>query len=171
MEEPMAIRNRQSIDETAYMAEDTSVTGPNGGESQTAADGRKQEAMRLEPARRRLAAAGTSDLTRAADAELVAERIARLSEVVASAGAQDLAQGVELLAEAEDVDTLSALVGVMSLADLERAMQLARLSGELQMAGALVGRLHMPILAMHLTDRSALLGDIAIDSVLQSSAT
>ena len=42
-------------------------------------------------------AAGASDLTRAEDALLVAERVADLSSVVAAAGVVDMAQGAELL--------------------------------------------------------------------------
>ena len=72
-------------------------------------------------------AAGVADLTRAADAAVVAERMGVLSEV-AGAGELDIAQAIHLLSASEDVEVMSAVVGVMSQADLEHGLQLARLS-------------------------------------------
>ena len=87
-------------------------------------------------------AAGVADLTRAADAAVVAERMGVLSEVVAGAGELDIAQAIHLLSASEDVEVMSAVVGVMSQADLEHGLQLARLSGE-QVAGDIVDLLAM----------------------------
>ena len=85
-------------------------------------------------------ASGASNLTRAVDAQIVAERVANLGSVVAAAGTVDLAQGAELLAKSEDVAALSAVVGLMSEDDLERGLELARLAGELQAVGQVVER-------------------------------
>ena len=43
--------------------------------------------------------AGVSNLTRAVDAKIAAERMAALSQVVNAAGAQDVAEGAELPAD------------------------------------------------------------------------
>ena len=59
-------------------------------------------------------AAGVADLTQAADAAVVAERMGVLSEVVAAAGELDIAQAIHLLSASEDVEVMSAVVGVMS---------------------------------------------------------
>ena len=114
-------------------------------------------------------AAGASDLTRGADLELVADRVARIGAIVGAAGAQDVVQGAELLAEADDIETMSAVVGVMSAADLERGMELARLSGEMQAAGRIVARLQLPVLAGWLVDRGGVLNDWAVGSILRAS--
>jgi hypothetical protein len=58
-------------------------------------------------------AEGASDLTRAVDMEVVADRVAQLSDVVAEAGITDVLEGAEMLATSEDVNVLSAMVGLM----------------------------------------------------------
>ena len=70
-------------------------------------------------------ASGASDLTRAADTAFVAERVARLSDVVGEAGMVDMAQGVALLAHSEDVKVLSDMVGLMSADDMEDGLAMA----------------------------------------------
>ena len=99
-------------------------------------------------------AAGASDLTRAEDALLVAQRVSDLSNVVAVAGVVDMAQGAELLSHSEDVAAMSAIVGLMGEDDLERGLELARLAGELEAVGNVVTRLQMPVLAAFLATRS-----------------
>jgi hypothetical protein len=114
-------------------------------------------------------AAGASDLTRARDVTVVAERMSDLSGVVAAAGVTDVAQGAELLAKSEDVAALSALVGLMGEDDLERGLELARLAGELEAVGNVVTRLQMPVLAKFLAKRSASLQGVATDTIVRAA--
>jgi hypothetical protein len=125
----------------------------------------------LDSAGQIMLASGIQDLTRAADLQTVAARVASLSKVVAESGATDVAQGAEMLVAADDVETVSAVVGVMSLADLDRGMELARFSGELQAASRIVDKLKMPLLSAFLGDRSGKMGQMAVDNILLASAT
>src|SRR6476646_7313448 len=102
-------------------------------------------ALEMGRAGRAAMAAGASDLTRAQDAQIVADRVAVLSDVVATAGVVDMAEGVDLLTASEDVEVMSALVGLMSMDDLEQGLSLARLAGELWAVSDVVGLLQMPI--------------------------
>src|SRR5262249_23310333 len=108
--------------------------------------------------------------TRGVDAMVVADRVARLSEVVAAAGVRDVAQGAELLAASDDLDVFSAAVGVMGIADLEQGMALARLSGELRVAAAIVSRLEMPVLATFLARRSMWVTRMGVQTVVRAGA-
>ena len=65
---------------------------------------------------------GASDVTRAVDAQIVAERLEVLSDAVTVAGIVDVAEGAAILAELDDVGVLSALVGMMSEDDLEHGL-------------------------------------------------
>ena len=76
-------------------------------------------------------AAAASDLTRAVDAEVVADRLGALSEMVGDAGITDISQGIEMLTASEDVEAMAAVVGLMSLGDVEREHVLAGLDGPL----------------------------------------
>jgi len=122
----------------------------------------------------RLAAAelavGASKMTRAVDAELVASRMADLSEVVGEAGVVDMAQGAELLADSDDVKTIGAMISLMSAEDLEGGMELARLAGELSAVGLVTERLQMPVLAAFLDARGEQLEQIAVNAILRSSS-
>ena len=124
-----------------------------------------------ETARRETLAEGASDLTRAEDLERVAGRVGELSEIVSAAGARDLAQGVEMLVASDDIKAMSAVVAVMGAEDLEQGLALARLSGELRAAYTLVQRLHMPVLAAFLDDRSERLHYMAVETALRASST
>jgi hypothetical protein len=130
-----------------------------------------EAARGAEAARRVELAEGVSDLTRAEDLERVAGRVGELSEIVSAAGARDLAQGVEMLVASEDIKAMSAVVAVMGAEDLEQGLALARLSGELRAAYALVRRLHMPVLAAFLSDRSERLHYMAVETALRASST
>ena len=101
----------------------------------------------------RMSQPGASDLTRAADAALVAERVQQLSDVVSMAGVMDVEEGVDMLMKGGDVRTMGAIVGLMSREELDRGMELARLAGELSVAGDVVDMLEMPVLAEFLADR------------------
>jgi len=114
---------------------------------------------------------GIRHLTQAEDIALVAQRVARLSEVVGEAGARDAMEGVEMLVASDNIEAMSAMMGLMSLGDLEQGLALARISGEMRMAGDIVARLKMPVLAGFLSSRGEALNDTAIDQVVRSSAT
>ena len=114
---------------------------------------------------------GASDLTRAVDAGIVADRLSILSDVVAAAGVNDINQGAELIAAADDVDAVSAAVGLMTVDDLDKGLELARIAGELRILGKIVGKLEMPVLSAVLGDRSERLSEIAIDTILRAAAT
>ena len=126
---------------------------------------------RWRTSRRRSLPPGVADLTRAADAARVADRMGQLSEVVAAAGDVDIAQAIHLLSASEDVEVMSAVVGVMSEADLEHGLQLARLSGELRVAGDIVDLLEMPVLAGFLESRGDRVNGMAVNAVLRSTST
>src|SRR5262249_40554714 len=114
--------------------------------------------------------AGVADVTRGADAEVVAERVARLSGVVAAAGVRDVAQGAELLAASDDVQAVGAAVGVMGAVDLEQGMALGRLAGEMRVAAASASRLEMPVLAAFLATRSSALTRLGVKTVVRAAA-
>jgi hypothetical protein len=116
-------------------------------------------------------AAASSDLTRAADAALVAERVGELSEIVGEAGVVDVEEGVEMLMKGGDVKAMGAIVGLMSKEELERGMELARLAGELAVVGDVVSILDMPVLAEFLAERGEQLQDIAVDQLLRFTGT
>ena len=59
-------------------------------------------------------AAASSDLTRAEDAALAAERMQQLSDAVGVAGVVDVAEGVDMVMKGGDVRAMSAIVGLMS---------------------------------------------------------
>jgi hypothetical protein len=114
---------------------------------------------------------GAADLTRAADAKAVSERMAVLSDVVATAGVVDIAEGAEMLAASEDVGVLSALVGMMGRSDIEHGLELARLSGELYTVRDMVEALKMPVLAEFLTDRAARLHAMSVEQIRVAIST
>ena len=116
------------------------------------------------------AAAAASDLTRAVDAEVVADRLATLSDLVGVAGVNDISEGVDLLSASDDVDAMSAMVGLMSLGDVERGLELGRVAGELMTIANVVDELDMPILSAVLDDRGMQLQDIATDVILRAAA-
>lgn len=116
-------------------------------------------------------ALGASDLTRAADAAVVAERLGALSDVVGNAGVVDITEGVELLASSADVKAMSAVVGLMSVGDLDRGLELGRMSGELRTISEVVRGMQMPVLAAVLTDRGQKLQRIAADVIVRAAAT
>jgi hypothetical protein len=121
---------------------------------QAAADLSTQSAAEL--------AAGASHLTRAVDAQIVADRMATLSGAVAEAGVVDIAQGAAMLATSDDVGVMSALVGLMSLDDVDHGLELARLAGELSVVSEIVQGLQMPILSDFLILRSASVREMAV---------
>jgi enoyl reductase-like protein len=114
---------------------------------------------------------GASDLTRAEDERLMADRMCVLSQVVGAAGITDIEKGVEMLAASEDVNVVSALMGLMSLDDIEHGLELARLSGEMQTAGELVEAIRMPVLAGFLTKRSARLHEMSMEQIRNAVST
>jgi hypothetical protein len=116
-------------------------------------------------------ALGVSDLTRAVDAAVVADRLSTLSDVMGSAGVVDIAEGAELLASSDDIKSMSAVVGLMSLGDLDRGLELGRMSGELRTISEVVAGLQMPVLAAVLGDRGHQLQRIAADVIVRAAAT
>ncbi len=116
------------------------------------------------------AAAGASDLTRAVDAEVVADRLAALSEVVGEASIDDILEGEDLLDAADDVDVMSAIVGLMSLGDAERGLAVGRVAGELATLAEVADGLEMPVLALILDSRGEQLKSIAVDVMLHAAA-
>ena len=116
-------------------------------------------------------AAASSDLTRAADAAIVSEKVQELSEIVGVAGVVDVEEGVEMLMKGGDVKAMGAIVKLMSKEELERGMALAQLAGELSVAGQVVGILDMPVLAEFLQNRGQQLQDIAVDQLLRFTST
>jgi len=116
-------------------------------------------------------AAGASDLTRAVDVQVVADRMATLSEAVATAGVADIAQGAQMLAASDDVEVMSAVVGLMGVADFENGLQLARLSGELETISDVLERLQMPVLSALLDDRGELLQSMAVETIMRAGST
>ena len=116
-------------------------------------------------------AAGSSDLTRAADAALVADRMQELSEIVGAAGIVDVEEGVEMLMKGQDVRAMGAIVKLMSKEELERGLELARLAGELWTISDVAGVLDMPVLADFLEERGMRLQQIAADQLLRYTGT
>ena len=104
------------------------------------------------------------------DAEVVADRLATLSDLVGVAGVNDISEGVELLSASDDVDAMSAMVGLMSLGDVERGLELGRVAGELMTIANVVDELDMPILSAVLDDRGMQLQNIATDVILRAAA-
>jgi hypothetical protein len=116
-------------------------------------------------------AAGSSDLTRAADAAIVADRMQELSEIVGAAGIVDVEEGVEMLMKGQDVRAMGAIVKLMSKEELERGLELARLAGELWTISDVAGVLDMPVLADFLEERGMRLQQIAADQLLRYTGT
>ena len=79
--------------------------------------------------------AAASDLTRAVDAEVVADRLGVLANVVGEAGVTDIAEGAEMLMASDEVQAMSAAVGLISLGDLDRRFEIVGIAGELQTIG------------------------------------
>ena len=87
-------------------------------------------------------AAAASDLTKAVDAGIAADRMQTLSDIVGEAGVMDVAEGVDMLLKGGDVKAMGAIVGLMSWDDLDRGMELARLAGDTPVsAGIMPGAL------------------------------
>lgn len=117
------------------------------------------------------AMSAASDLTRAVDAEVIADRLATLSGVVANAGVNDVEQGAALIAASEDVEAVSAAVGLMTVDDLDKGLELGRLAGELQILGRIVAELEMPVLSAVLSDRGNRLSELAKETILRAAAS
>ena len=132
-----------------------------------------QEAADLGTDREAALAQGASDLTRAVDAGVVADRMAFLSSVVTAAGVVDVAEGIELLAQAEDVGAISAVIGLMSNEDLDAALELARMAGELSAISDLADLLQMPVLSDVMDSRGRRLHEMAVElgAALRSHAS
>ena len=164
--------SKKRLAEAAVTAEATAVVAGLAG-AETVAQGAED----LETARvliREGAASlaeGASDLTRAQDAELMAERTARVSQAVGEAGLADLAQGAEMLAASQDVDVMSAVVGLMGIEDFENGLELARLSGELETISDVLERLQLPVLSALLDARGERLQEMAVDSILRAGSS
>ena len=116
-------------------------------------------------------AAGASDLTRATDAALAAERMQQLSDIVGEAGVVDVAQGVDMLIKGGDVRAMGAIVTLMSREELDRGLELARIAGEMWTVSDLAALLDMPMLADFLEERGTRLQEIAVDQLLRSTGT
>jgi len=116
-------------------------------------------------------AAGASDLTRAADAAVVAEKVQQLSDLVGAAGIVDVAEGADMLMKGGDVRAMGAIVSLMSQEELERGLELARLAGELWTVSEVLSMLDMPVLADFLEARGEHLQDIAVDQLLRYTGT
>ena len=116
-------------------------------------------------------AAGASDLTRATDAALAAERMQQLSDIVGAAGVVDVAQGVDMLIKGGDVRAMGAIVTLMSREELDRGLELARIAGEMWTVSDLAALLDMPMLADFLEERGTRLQEIAVDQLLRSTGT
>lgn len=112
-----------------------------------------------------------SDLTRAVDAEVIADRLATLSAIVGVAGINDVEQGAELIAASEDVEAISAAVGLMTVDDLDRGLELGRMAGELEVLSRIVDDLEMPVLSALLGSRGERLTQIAADTILRAAAS
>ena len=116
-------------------------------------------------------ASGASDLTRAADAAVVAERVQVLSDIVGEAGIVDVGEGVDMLMKGGNVRAMGAIVSLMSREELERGLQLGRLAGELGTVSDVIEILDMPVLADFLGERGMLLQEIAVDQLLRYTGT
>jgi len=116
-------------------------------------------------------AAGSSDLTRAADAAIVAERVQELSEIVGAAGVVDVEEGVDMMLKGGDVKAMGAIVKLMSREELDRGLELARIAGELGTVSDVAGLLDMPVIAEFLEERGSRLQEIAVDQLLRYTGT
>jgi hypothetical protein len=152
----------RTADEMEYAAVTTALVG-----QQEVMDGaqRMQDAADLAKTSTVLAMSGAKDVTRAEDAQIIADRLDVLSDAVAVAGVVDVAEGAAILAESEDVGVMSALVGMMSEDDLEHGLELARISGELQTASDLVAELQMPVLSLFLAERAGRLHEMSLEQI------
>ena len=164
--------SKTQMAETANAMETVAVTAAIAGQMEVM-DGAElmQEAGDMARTSAALGMAGASDLTRAVDEKIVAERLGVLSDVVAGAGIVDVAEGAAILAESDDVNVMSALVGMMSEDSLDHGLELARLSGELQTVGELVAELKMPVLSAFLTARSTRLHDMSLEQIHTAVST
>ena len=116
-------------------------------------------------------AAASSDLTRAADAALVAERVQDLSEIVGVAGVVGCGRRRRHDHEGRRCERHGRDRQLMSKEELERGLELARLAGELWTVSDVVGVLEMPVLAEFLEERGPRLQDIAVDQLLRYTGT
>lgn len=108
-----------------------------------------------------------TEITRVADARVVADRMAKLNDIVAAAGVTDIAEGLALLDESEDVDLMSAMVGLMSAADLKRGLEIARIADELRAASDVTDLPKLPILSAFFQSRGGELRLTAVDVMLE----
>ncbi len=99
---------------------------------------RLQDAQAVATSGRAALVAGASDLTRAADLEVMAERTAFVSEVVRAAGAADMAQGAEILAASQDIEVQSILISGLSEEDLRLGMEMGAIAGQLAVVADVV---------------------------------
>ncbi|RIK20084.1 MAG: hypothetical protein DCC51_07965 [Anaerolineae bacterium] len=164
--------SKQTLAEAAIQADqDAKALALEGSEMENAGITTLREAGDVLTIGTAAVAAGASDLTRAVDAAVVADRLSTLSEIVETAGIDDISQGADLIAHSEDVETMSAIVGLMSYGDLERGLELARLAGELEAVSHVTDALEMPVLTVFLSDRGAHLKKVAVDVIMQAAAT
>lgn len=164
--------SKQDLAETAIQADqDAKALALEGSEREQAGIETLQAAGDVARLGTAAVAAGASDLTRAVDSAVVADRLSTLSDVVETAGITDMSQGVDLLAHSEDVVAMSAMVGLMSADDLERGLEIARMAGELGAIGNVADALEMPVLSAVLADRGSRLQSIAVEVILQAAAT
>jgi hypothetical protein len=66
---------------------------------------------------------------------------------------------------------MGAIIGLMSADELDRGMEIARIAGEMSVVSDVVAKLEMPVLALFLAKRGALLEEIAVDQLLRSVGT
>jgi len=164
--------SKQQLTETGEELEEVGVVAKLEGENQVIEGVENLEVAKVAG---RIAvqqtAAASSDLTRAADAALVADRVKDLSEIVAVAGVVDVEEGVDMLIKGGDVKAMGAIVKLMSREELERGLELARLAGELWTISDVAGVLDMPVLAEFLEERGMRLQQIAADQLLRFTGT
>ena len=164
--------SKQQLAETGEELEEVGVVAKLEGENQVIEGVENLEVAKV--AGRiavRQTAAASSDLTRAADAAVVADRVKDLSEIVAVAGVVDVEEGVDMLIKGGDVKAMGAIVKLMSKEELERGLELARLAGELWTISDVAGVLDMPVLAEFLEERGMRLQQIAADQLLRFTGT
>jgi hypothetical protein len=164
--------SKKELAEKTQAAKDNALTQSVNAEEHLSEGARKvQTAKELADLGMMETAAGASDLTRAEDAVVVAERVKTLSDVVGVAGIVDVAEGAEMLAASEDVSVMSAMVGLMGEEDLETGLELARIAGELWAVSDVVDMLQMPALTEFLAERGEILQEMAVEQILRSAST
>ena len=164
--------SKQELAETAILADrEAKALALEGSELESAGIQTLQDAGDVMRVGAVATAVAASDLTRAVDAAVVADRLSTLSGIVETAGIDDISQGADLLAHSEDVEAMSAIVGLMSYGDLERGLELARMAGELRAISDVTDALKMPVLTAVLADRGERLQQVAVEVILQAAAT